>query len=155
MDFFTLFFVWKHLSSQAYWSLGDNSGMQIGFSIAQWTRHAAGTGCHTGLCDNANGKFCLENPPSKDSISQCTSVLGADFKRCYRDLIFRDQASCTGYRLSGWCLRNMSFFPLRLGSVLMTKHHHRTQQKTTFLHWPKFKCLLACQVRETLLLSSF
>lgn len=112
------FFVWKHLSSQAYWSLRENSGMQIGFSIAQWTRHTAGTDCDTGLCDNANRKFCLENPPNKDSIFQCTSVLGASFKSVLQRSDFQRRGSLYWLQTNWMVPQEYVFFPLRLGSVL-------------------------------------
>lgn len=63
--------------------------MQIGFSSAWWTGHTTGTDRDTGFWDNANGKLCVEDPPSKDRIFQCTSVLGNNWKHILQRFDFQ------------------------------------------------------------------
>lgn len=64
---------------------------------------------------------------AKTAFSSALQFWETIWNTCYGDLIFRDQVSTKG------CLRNMSYFPLREASVLKTKQHDKTQQKSTLL----------------------
>lgn len=128
MDFFTLFFFPRKTSSftgiLVPWGEICDANR---FQRCSVTSHTTGTGWDTGFWDNANRKLCVEDPPSKDSIFQCTSVWGGNLKHMLQRFDF--QRPGKHQRVPQ---EYVSLSPE--ASVLKTKRHDKTQLKSALLH---------------------